>query len=111
MSKSSESSPIKQRTESNTFTIGIQKLVDYALDSKKSLRFKMNFNFPPDLHNSRYMHIKEQLENELRDEGLNAYISRVVLTKTYLHKEGRSYLEKSMRSMGIVNNKVRKKAI
>lgn len=109
MPRSSFESPGAQTNDIDTFAVGIGKLVRYALNINKAERFKRNFMLKPQIDSSAAVKIRQTLEELRYQDNLDEYISKASKSKTYLHSEGRAEIAKSIRTSGIVNNKVRHK--
>ena len=95
----------------NDFTAGLRKLIDIALDAKKSLRFRLKFDYPRIGQITKSKKIRQILETKMNEEGLDPYLNEVIRTKTYLHPEAKSLLSKRLKVTTDVEPGVRKKVI
>ena len=108
MPRSVTESPVPTRRNSDLFPIRMAKLVVYALDPSKAERCKKYFMLNSNV-NPRDLKVRQTLQKFFEKNTLNDYISKVLTSKTYLHKEGRIHIERSIRFIGIIDNKLRRK--
>lgn len=91
------------------YTINIKRFVEYALDQKKSLKFKVEYDFPPTLYKSRDEKLKKEFQLELKSTKLVGYVNRLIHSKTYLNSSGRKVIYKFIKSNNIIDHSMRKK--
>ena len=91
------------------YTINIKKFVEYALDQKKSLKFKVEYNFPPTLYKSHHERLKQEFSEELREHKFMGYINKLLFSKAYLTQLGRKFICKFIQTNCIIEHNMRKK--
>lgn len=109
MSKSETDDISSENPDFNNFTNGVRKLIDISLNPKKSLKFRLKFDYPRTGHKKPGQTIRNNIELKLKEVGLDAYLNEIIRSRTYMHHEARSILEKIIKTAGISNDKVRKK--
>ena len=95
-------------TKSNQ-RFSIRDLVALSLNEKHSNRFLLAKGLimaEPELKNEK---IKEQLAELIETKGISAYLKRCLASKTYLHPEGREYLNEFLLANGLRNKKIRRR--
>lgn len=97
-------------TQAVECTINIKKFVEYALDQKKSLKFKLEYDFPPTLYKSLDERLKEDFQEELKSTKILGYINKLIFSKTYLSEIGRKSVYKFIKGNNIIDHNMRKKA-
>lgn len=91
------------------FGTDIKHLAEISIDRKRSSMFLLDNDILTKKETEQNPKIKEQLISVIEQTSFSSYLKTVLTTKTFLHKEGRWELEKSVRVSGIKNPNIRRK--